>query len=122
MNDLNGRIVADSCTGLPYPSYGTATDELNVRLTRRVHELEDRLSELEAENAKLREKCMTNMERIQTADIDALATYLWEISQSIYGVDFGDGVENELDFAFDAARDNNNPSAIKRWLERTEWH
>ena len=99
-----------------------ALADANFALGKKNQALRADMAKLEAENAKLREKCMTNMERIQTADIDALATYLWEISQSIYGVDFGDGVENELDFAFDAARDNNNPSAIKRWLERTEWH
>lgn len=108
MNDLNGRIVADSCTGLPYPSYGTATDELNVRLTRRVHELEDRLCELEAENAKLREKCMTRFARIKNAaDADEMAQML----HKVYMTGMGDAVMTSYPRTWNGIAD------ISQWLQ-----
>lgn len=85
MNDMTGRIVPDTSTGLPYPSYSTDTDELNVRLTWRVHELEDKLSKLEAENAELREKCMTRFARIKNvANADDMAQMLHKLYMTGY--------------------------------------
>lgn len=65
MNDLNGRILPDTSTGLPSVAHELeANAELN-RLRTRLSTLEDENRILKAENAELREKLMTNFERLK---------------------------------------------------------
>lgn len=112
MNDLNGRIVPETSTALPTAVIGVDVNEYNsLRAT---------VAALEAENAELRKKCMTNMERIQTADIDALAAYLREISFAAWD-SYRGFVYGALDAAFDFARDSDSLDPIKEWLQKTEW-
>lgn len=93
MNDLNGRVLPDSSTGLPsVASELIANAELN-RLRTRLSTLEDENKILKAENAELREKCMTRFERIQKASPEQMA----ETIAFIYDIGYTDGREDADD-------------------------
>ena len=100
-----------SGTALPNTYIGDNA-ELNALRTT-VALLQDENRHLKAENAELREKCMTNMERIQTADKVNLASmilkiYDWGITDS-YG-DYPSPL-NGAEITED----------VERWLDRTEF-
>lgn len=106
MNDLNGRIVPDSSTANP-PSYNTwqaadrntlmnavlMLEEANKKLNKENHALSADMAELKAENAELREKCMTRFERIQKASPEQMA----ETIAFIYDIGYTDGREDADD-------------------------
>ena len=93
MNDLNGRIAPDTSTGLPsVVDELIANAELN-RLRTRLSTLEDENKILNAENAKLREKCMTRFERIQKASPEQMAATI----AFIYDIGYTDGREDADD-------------------------
>lgn len=78
MNDLNGRILPDTSTANP-PAYNTwkgadrdtlmnavlMFDEANKKLNKENIALRADMAKLEAENAELRKKLMTNFERLK---------------------------------------------------------
>lgn len=96
MNDLNGRILPDTSTGLPSVAHELeANAELN-RLRTRLSTLEDENRILKAENAELREKCMTRFARIKNAENPAEMAallhkiYLTGASDYIHGRSWND--------------------------------
>lgn len=97
---------------LPNTYIGIDNAELNALRTT-VALLQDENRHLKAENAKLREKCMTNMERLQTADKENLAAMILEIyawgTTDIYG-DYPSPL-------YEAK----TPEDVARWLGRTEF-
>lgn len=127
MNDLNGRIVPDTSTAHP-PAYNTwqAADkdtlmnavlmfeEANKKLNKENIALRADMAKLEAENAELRKKCMTNMECIQTADEYDLAAMLLGIHGWGYTDAYQEGGGSPF-FDFDS------PEDVIHWLKRTEW-
>ena len=106
MNDLNGRIVPDTSTANP-PAYNTwkgadretlmnavlMFEEANKKLNKENIALRADMAKLEAENAELREKCMTRFERIQKASPEQMAATI----AFIYDIGYTDGREDADD-------------------------
>lgn len=102
MNDLNGRIVPDTSTANP-PTYNTwqAADkdtlmnavlmfeEANKKLNKENIALRADMAKLEAENAELREKCMTRFARIKNA---ANADDMAQMLHKFYMIGYGDAL------------------------------
>lgn len=91
-----------------------ALADANFALGKENQALRADMAKLEAENAKLREKCMTNMERIQTAGEYDLAVMLL----GIHGWGYTDAYQERGGspfFGFDS------PEDVIHWLKRTEW-
>lgn len=110
------RAVPNLSTNAEHP---TSTIESQLREQLRVVKEENialraDIAKLEAENAELREKCMTNMERIQTADEYGLATMLL----GIHGWGYTDAYEERGGSPF---FDFDSPEDVIHWLKRTEW-
>ena len=100
-----------SGTALPNTIIGIDNKELNALRTT-VALLQDENRALKAENAALREKCMTNMERIQTADKSNLAIMIL----GIHAWGYTDAHDNGSPLA-----DAETPEDVEWWLDRKEW-
>jgi len=78
MNDLNGRLVPDSSTANP-PAYNNWQAADRNTLISAIFMLEEKNKKLKAENAELREKSMTNFERlIEAADPKEAANMIYD--------------------------------------------
>ena len=75
--------------------------------------LQDENRHLKEENAKLREKCMTNMERLQTADKKNLASMILAIHAW--------GITDSLGDYPSPLYEAETPEDVVRWLDRTEF-
>ena len=97
-----------SGTAMPNTVVYTADGEVNVILTRENLTLKDEIERLKAENAELREKCMTRFARIKNA---ANADEMAQMLHKVYMTGMGDAVMTSYPRTWDGIAD------ISQWLQ-----
>ena len=113
------EVVPDWATNPCDPNAIIHCEDADAEWVRKAYKEEiDRLCEenkrLRKENAELREKCMTNMERIQSADKHELAAMLL----GIHAWGYTDAYAEYCGSPFYAFED---PEDVENWLELREW-